>query len=136
MKKLKQQVLQLQMKKMLRKSDNMQYFYDTNVLLSKEEKWFNQPEPFWISSVTIEELEQIKNSENKNPEIKYLARKAGRWLIDNPDKYKVFLFDINDCRFKKFPFTIDSADKMILASVIATSSKVTFLGEPTTYCAI
>ena len=105
----------------------MQYFYDTNVLLSKEEKWFNQPEPFWISSVTIEELEQIKNSENKNPEIKYLARKAGRWLIDNPDKYKVFLFDINDCRFKKFPFTIDSADKMILASVIATSSKVTFL---------
>ena len=74
----------------------MQYFYDTNVLLSNDKKWFNQKEKFFISSVTIEELEQIKSSEIKNPEIKYLARKASRWLVDNQDKYYTYLYDSKD----------------------------------------
>ena len=100
-----------------RKSDNMQYFYDTNVLLSNNKEWFNQKEKFFISSITIEELEQIKSSETKNPEIKYLARKASRWLTENTDKYHVYLFDKNDKKINKFPFTIDSPDKQILATV-------------------
>ena len=97
----------------------MQYFYDTGVLLSGDEKWYNQEEKFLISSVTIEQLELIKNSETKNPEIKFLARKASRWLIENADKYIVFLYDPNSKIIrKKFPFTIDTPDKKILANAL------------------
>lgn len=108
----------------IRKSDNMQYFYDTGVLLSGDDKWYNQEEKFLISSVTVEQLELIKNSETKNPEIKYLARKASRWLIKNTDKYIVFLYDQNSKIIrKKFPFTIDSPDKKILANALQAKEK-------------
>lgn len=105
----------------------MQFFYDTNVLLSKEQKWFNQQEKFFISSVTIEQLESIKHSETKNPQIKYLARKVSKWLINNPDRYTVFLFDENDKFIKrKFPFTIDSPDKKILATALKVHQNHSF----------
>ena len=96
----------------------MQYFYDTNILLSGDKKWFNQKQKFFISSVTIEELELIKNSETKNPEIKYLARKASKWLADNQDKYYTYLYDANDKAYHKFPIAIDSPDKQILATAV------------------
>lgn len=102
----------------------MQYFYDTNVLLTENEQLYNQDEKFLISSVTIEQLELIKNSETKNPEIKYLARKVSRWLINNPDKYIVFLYDQNSKIIKKnFPFTMDTPDKKILATAIEAKEK-------------
>ena len=107
-----------------RKSDDMQFFYDTNVLLSREQEWLEQEEKFLISSVTIEQLELIKSSETKNPQMKYLARKVCNWLINNPDKYIVFLFDENDKIIKKkFPFTIDSPDKKILASALKAKNE-------------
>lgn len=101
------------------------YFYDTNILLHKKD-WTE--DPFLISNVTIEELEQIKSSETKNPKIKYLARKASNWLVRNPNKYKIFLFDENSKVIKKkFPYTIDSADKKILATALeAKQSGYTF----------
>ena len=109
---------------MTRKSDNMQFFYDTNILLSREQEWMKQEEEFLISSVTIEQLELIKNSETKNSQIKYLARKASNWLANNTDKYMVFLFDENDKNIRKnFPFTIDSPDKKILASALKAKNK-------------
>ena len=101
----------------------MQYFYDTNILLSGDKKWFNQKEKFFISSVTIEELELIKNSETKNPEIKYLARKASKWLADNQDKYYTYLYDANDKAYHKFPIAIDSPDKQILATAVKCNRK-------------
>lgn len=111
----------------------MQFFYDTNVLLSGEKKWFDLGQKqFLISSVTIEQIETIKHSETKNPQIKYLARKASKWLIDNPNKYTVLLYDEND-KFikKKFPFTIDSPDKKILAAAFKAQQeenhKITFI---------
>ena len=101
----------------------MQYFYDTNILLSGDKKWFNQKQKFFISSVTIEELESIKNSETKNPEIKYLARKASKWLTDNQDKYYTYLYDANDKAYHKFPIAIDSPDKQILATAVKCNRK-------------
>ena len=101
----------------------MQYFYDTNVLLSGDKKWFNQKQKFFISSITIEELELIKNSETKNPEIKYLARKASKWLADNQDKYYTYLYDANDKAYHKFPIAIDSPDKQILATAVKCNRK-------------
>ena len=105
----------------IRKSDYMQ-FYDTNVLLHND-TW-TQNQKFYISNITIEELEQIKISEKQSPKIKYLARKAVRWLIDNPDKYIVFIFDENSKIIKKkFPFTIDSQDKKIIATAFEAQEK-------------
>lgn len=97
-------------------------FYDTNVLLHND-TW-TQNQKFYISNITIEELEQIKISEKQSPKIKYLARKAVRWLIDNSDKYIVFIFDENSKIIKKkFPFTIDSQDKKIIATAFEVQEK-------------
>ena len=105
----------------VRKSDYMQ-FYDTNVLLHND-TW-TQSQRFYISNITIEELEQIKTSEKQSLKTKYLARKAVRWLIDNPDKYIVFIFDENSKIIKKkFPFTIDSQDKKIIATAFEAQEK-------------
>ena len=112
----------------------MQFFYDTNVLLSGEQKWFNQQDKFFISSVTIEQLENIKHSETKNPQIKYLARKASKWLINNTDKYIVYLFDEEDKFIRKnFPFTIDSPDKKILATALKAYQKDNYFFTFLTY---
>lgn len=97
-------------------------FYDTNVLLHNN-TW-TQNQKFYISNITIEELEQIKVSEKQSLKIKYLARKVVRWLINNPDKYKVFIFDENSKIIKKkFPFTIDSQDKRIIATAFEAQEK-------------
>lgn len=53
------------------------YFYDTNYLLHT---WKNIHIPFVISSVTLTEIENIKTSNNKSPELKYKARKVSRFL--------------------------------------------------------
>ena len=101
----------------------MQYFYDTNVLLSGDKNWFNQKEKFFISSITIEELEEIKNSKTKDPKIKHLAKKVSKWLINNQDKYYTYLYDSNDKAYHRFPIAIDSPDKQILATAVKCSRK-------------
>ena len=45
-----------------------------------------------ISSVTLQELEHIKVSGNKSPEVKYDARKALHLLDENEDKFKVVIY--------------------------------------------
>lgn len=73
----------------------MTKFLDTNILLSS----FNDVKKesfFLISSITIEELEDIKTNRNKDENIKYEAREAVRYLDENPDKYKVIIFDYWD----------------------------------------
>ena len=62
-------------------------FYDTSSLLIKIPNEF-----FYISSVTIEELENIKVSSNKDFDIKVKTREISRFLINNPDSYKVILY--------------------------------------------
>lgn len=66
-------------------------FYDTNALLDLQEEAFE--EPFAISSVTLEELEDIKTSSRKDPAVKYLARKLIHLLDENEDKYQVVVYD-------------------------------------------
>lgn len=51
-------------------------------------------EKFLISSITIEELEDIKTSGRKTEDVRYAARKAVRFLNDNPDKYEVIIYDL------------------------------------------
>ena len=53
-------------------------FYDTSSLLKKVDTLFETGERFAVSSVTLDELENIKTSSNKDADIKYSARKLLR----------------------------------------------------------
>lgn len=66
-------------------------FYDTNALLDLQAEAFK--EPFYMSSVTLEELEDIKTSGKKDPAVKYMARKLLHLLDENEDKYEVIVYD-------------------------------------------
>lgn len=66
-----------------------QKFYDTCTLLSHLEKAFE--EPFTISVVSINELENIKTSTHKDESVKYKAREVVRLLNKNRDMYKVVI---------------------------------------------
>lgn len=60
-------------------------FYDTNCLLHNELESFEGV--IYLSSITLQEIENIKVSDKKDGEVKYNARKATRWLRDNEEKY-------------------------------------------------
>lgn len=47
---------------------------------------------FILSSVSIEELEDIKTNRNKDDDVKYRARKAVRFLNEHPEKYEVIVY--------------------------------------------
>ena len=59
-------------------------FYDTNELLHNLD---SIKDTIYLSSVTLQELEHIKTSKNKDEDIKYEARKVTRFLRENEEKY-------------------------------------------------
>ena len=63
------------------------YFYDTCSLLEEQEQVFN--EHFFISSITLQELEHIKTSANKENDIKFKVRKILRLLYQNQDRFTI-----------------------------------------------
>lgn len=67
-------------------------FYDTSSLLLKANSLFEDDEKFAISSITLEELENIKTSSHKDPDVKYAARKLTHILDENIGKYDVEIF--------------------------------------------
>ena len=67
-------------------------FYDTCSLLLKVDDLFDSNEPFVISSITLEELENIKTSSTRDPDIKYAARKLLHALDENSGKYNIHIF--------------------------------------------
>lgn len=67
-------------------------FYDTCALLSDYQRIFKENEHFYISSVTLEELEDIKSSSHKDEDIKYKARRLVRFLINNLDNFVVIRY--------------------------------------------
>jgi predicted ribonuclease YlaK len=72
--------------------DTIIKFYDTNALLMLGEKVISD-ERFMLSSTTLEELEHIKVSRNKDEETKYKSRKILHVLDENMDKYSVIISD-------------------------------------------
>ena len=62
-------------------------FYDTCSLLLKADYLFENDENIVISSITLEELENIKTSASKSPDVKAAARKVTRALELNNKKY-------------------------------------------------
>lgn len=71
---------------------NIYKFYDTCSLLLKAGNLFEEDSNIVISSITLKELENIKVSANKDPDIKYAARRLLHLLDENPDKYECWIF--------------------------------------------
>ena len=90
----------------------MKLFFDTNILLHKNLEEFNF---FYISNISIEELQKIKTSNLKDEQTKYKARNAVRWLKNNLNKFEIVLYQD---KHLKVPFTVDSNDKRIIATAL------------------
>ena len=89
----------------------MAKFYDTSTLLDLQEEAFQDEEPFYISSITLNELEDIKTSFTRDEEIKYAARHLLNLLNNNLDKFHclVYTSDLDEDIKKHFlPFNNDS----------------------------
>ncbi len=65
-------------------------FFDTNAILDLQDKMFE--DDFCISSISLQEMENIKTSGRKDEETKYKARKALHLLDENKDKYEVIIY--------------------------------------------
>jgi PhoH-like ATPase len=83
-------------------------FYDTCSLLSAREKAFETETLFYLSSITINELENIKTSGYKDEQTKYEARTLLRLLEQNEGKYKIALY--KDKLFSKIISEFDLPD--------------------------
>ena len=68
-------------------------FYDTSALLKKVDTLFETGEKFVISSVTLDELENIKTASNKDADIKYSARKLLREMDSHINDFDIVLFE-------------------------------------------
>lgn len=99
-------------------------FYDTSSLIKKVNSLFDNNEIFFISSITLEELENIKTSSKKDSDIKFAARHLLQLMDTYPEHYKVIFFEPNDLKpilRKGFEITNDIK---ILSSAI-TCNKAT-----------
>lgn len=67
-------------------------FYDTSSLLNNVDNLFKPYQHFIISSITLDELERIKNARDKDNEIKYAAKAAIRQLKQHIGKYIVWIY--------------------------------------------
>lgn len=67
-------------------------FYDTCSLLLKANHLWDEDCTIVISSITLEELEHIKTSANKDPDIKFAARKVVHELDEHYGAYKVVIW--------------------------------------------
>lgn len=89
-------------------------FYDTSSLLVMGSELFNNR--FAISSITLEELELIKVSANKDSDIKYAARQLLNQLYHNIDKYDVINYQPEMLEpLHKVGLYLDNSDMRILA---------------------
>jgi predicted ribonuclease YlaK len=68
-------------------------FYDTSSLLLKASSLFETEENIVLSSVTLQELEEIKNNRNKSPDIKFAARRLLVTLDEHPQAYEIVIFN-------------------------------------------
>lgn len=68
------------------------HFYDTCSLLLRASHLWDEDTTLVISSVTLDELENIKTSPNKDPETKFAAKKITAQLSQKPEKYRQVIY--------------------------------------------
>lgn len=102
-------------------------FYDTSSLIKKVNTLFDDKEIFFISSITLEELESIKTSSKKDSDIKFAARHILHFLDLHPECYQVIFFKTNDLKpILKKGFEITN-DIKILSGAIACNKETEIL---------
>ena len=100
-------------------------FYDTCALLSELKEAFKPGEKFYISSITLNELEGIKTSSYKDEEIKYTARQLLHLLEENEDKYEVILYTLKTEKTVTTYGLPDTNDSKIIVNAIECYQKLT-----------
>lgn len=94
-------------------------FYDTCSLLQKLHSVFEEEEKFYISNITLMELENIKTSSTKDEETKYNARLLLHLLEKNEDKYEIITYRTDmDEIISNLSLPVNS-DSRIIASAVS-----------------
>ena len=103
----------------------MQYlFYDTCALLDQGSFIFKSEQPFYISTITLKELEYIKSSASKDQDIKYKARKVISLLAQYEDRYRIILYENNwDEKLKQSTLLPENNDGRIILSALELQKK-------------
>lgn len=95
-------------------------FLDTNLLLNDNGNF--PTEKFMLSSISIEELENIKTS-NRDNEIKYQARRALHFLDEHPELYEIFIWTEKLTKYIKKYSLVDNNDSRIIISALEAKKK-------------
>lgn len=94
-------------------------FYDTSSLLLRANTLFeNEDEQIIISSITLQELEDIKTKNNKSPDIKCAARRLLATLDEADGAYEIVIFTLDMLEPITQKSLMPSDDMKILASAI------------------
>jgi predicted ribonuclease YlaK len=99
------------------------FFLDTNILLDNNVESIVENNEFYVSIITLQELEHIKTSFNKDESTKEKARKALHFLKNNENRLHI-----------ASPFAVDSNelnhnnDELIISSILNLDKKdITFV---------
>lgn len=92
------------------------YFYDTCALLEDLDEVFLSP--FAISNITLQELEDIKTSRQKDDNIKAKARKVLNLLYQQQDRYTVYNFSIQEYEKLDKNIFLDNNDSKIISTAL------------------
>lgn len=103
-------------------------FFDTSAILELGEK-VSKESFFYISSITIQELENIKNSKYKDENVKYKARKVIEFLNKNKNGYTVVPFNTSLNELIKERDLEFTPDNKILACAKRFIDNMIFLGK-------
>ena len=99
---------------------NEYHFYDTSSLLMRASNLFDIEENIIISTITLQELENIKSSNDKEPAVKMAARHILNKLRDHPRAYQVLVYSDEEemlAPIRKMRLPINN-DTRILGSAI------------------
>ena len=94
-------------------STNIRYFLNTCALMNHCREL---DEPIAISSITIQELDNIKENRNKTEQIRFKAREAARWLKSHLDTVKVDVWTQGSFSDLQFLGLEDTPDNRIIVS--------------------
>lgn len=105
----------------------MIYFYDTCALLDKLDSTFEDPNEFYISNLTLKELENIKISSNKDEEIKYKARKLIHLIEEHWQQIKIINYNKDWDLYISDPLSDNIDSRIIITAIYGVSEKITFV---------
>ena len=95
----------------------MTKFFDTCCLISDYKKIFKEEKTFYISSITLNELENIKSSGTKDEETKYSARQILRFLEANENSFTIVPYTTDlDKKIEKYKLPLNNDSRIIVSA--------------------